>query len=354
MTSRVRVVVLGVIVAMLGFAPTAQADDMWNKPPAAGGGGGGGTPIHSSPTTQDTIRDCTVYASGTGMGSYCSDGGSNDETLRQRFGGDKFVPCRYSTPPAWIEVPANPNPGEGRYLLKRCIEDINWDTYAGGRGMHLTISLEWVPNGADITPPENPLMTFLWRRVTGDDTALPVPMMRPEPSTVPVVGYPTFFTFAWVDPETGDPVAEGDFAGAPLGAPYREVRLSRPDGDLHMVAEATEIVIDPHQTDMKPITCTPDELVYEEGASVADQPSDCQITFTRSSATARTYADADAPELPQVYVSAYPVTVTVRWRITFGIGSPTEELGDGFEMTATQALPVQEVQAPNEPPIVLY
>ena len=190
--------------------------------------------------------------------------------------------------------------------------------------------------------------------MTGDETALPVPMMRPEPSTVPLVGYPTFFTFAWVDPETGDPVAEGDFAGTPLGAPYREVRLARPDGDLHMVAEATEIVIDPHQTDMEPITCTPDELVYVEGTSVADQPSDCRITFTRSSATATTYADDDAPELPQVYVSAYPVTVTVRWRITYGIGSPTQELGSGFEMTATQALPVQEVQAPNEPPIVLY
>ncbi|WP_370614102.1 hypothetical protein [Mumia sp. Pv 4-285] len=267
-----------------------------------------------------------------------------------RFGGEEFVPCRYENPPAWIEVPRNPNPDEGRFLQKRCIENVNWDTYAGGRQMHLTISLEWVPNDADITPPDNPLMTFLWNRVTGDDTALPVPVMRPKPSTVPVVGYPTFFTFAWVDPESGDPVAEG--AGAPLGDPYREVTL--PGRGLRMVAEATEVVIDPHQTDMEPITCTPDQLVYEPGKSVADQPSDCKITFTRSSATAAAFADADAPAMPQVYVSAYPVTVTVHWRITYGFGDAMQELGNGFEMSATQPLPVQEVQAPNEPPIVLF
>ncbi len=350
-----RLLVALAVIPLLAVPGAVHADGgLGGGTPTGPPGGGGTTPQASSPPQQAQIADCTVYASGTGMGSSCARGGGNNQTLRERFAGDEFVPCQYSDPPPWIEVPENPNPGEGRYLLKQCIEDINWDTYAGGRDMHLTISLEWVPNDADITPPDNPLMTFLWRRVTGDDTALPVPMMRPEPSTVPVVGYPTFFTFAWVDPESGQPVSEGDFAGTPLGAPYREVRLERPGGDLHMVAEATEIVIDPHQTDMEPITCTPDELVYEEGASVADQPSDCQITFTRSSATARTFADEDAPALPQVYLSAYPLTVTVRWRITYGIGSPTRELGNGFEMTATQALPVQEVQAPNEPPIVLY
>ncbi|MGH1565705.1 hypothetical protein [Mumia sp. DW29H23] len=352
MIRRFQIVSLAVLLALTVSTAAASADDTWGTPPTGGTGSGGTTAPASSPPKQEQIRDCTVYASGTGMGSYCAGGGGNSETLRQRYGGMDFVPCRYEALPDWVEAPTNPDPDRGRFLLKRCIEDINWDTYAGGNKMHVSISIEWVPNDADITPPANSLTEFLWTRaVTGADTALPIPVMRPEPSTVPVVGYPTFFTFAWVNPKTGRPISEG--AGAPLGDPYREVVV--PGRGLRMVAEATEVVIDPHQTDMEPITCDPADLVYEADTSVAQQPSDCRITFTRSSATAKTYADNDAPALPQVYVSAYPLTVTVRWRITYGFdGEATQELGNGFEMTATQALPVQEVQAPNEPPIVLY
>ncbi|KAA1419958.1 hypothetical protein FE697_018880 [Mumia zhuanghuii] len=348
-TLRARALVATAFLALLvAMVVPAAADEFGG---GGGGTGGGGTNVPaSSPPQQEQIRDCTVYANGTGMGSYCAGGSGNAKTLRERFGGQDYVLCRYEAPPAWVDVPKSPSP-DGAFMLKRCIEGINWDTVNGGRGMHLTISLEWVPDGQVPPVPESDLMDFLWNRATSD-TALPQPFMRPQPSQVPVVGYPTYFTFSWIDPSTNDPIAEGPYAGDVRGGPYREVTNGR---GLRMVAEATQIVIDPHQTDMKPITCTPDQLVYEPGKSVAEQrPDACKITFTRSSATAAAFADGKAPAMPQVYLSAYPVTVTVHWRITYGFGGEMQELGNGFEMTATQPLPVQEVQAPNEPPIVLF
>lgn len=323
-------------------------------------GDGGGVPVSSGPK-QEQVRDCVVYASGTGMGSYCATGvvSGGDRSLKKRFGGQPFYPCKYETPPPWMELPENPDPDKGRFMVKRCIEDVNWSTWGGGTKMHATVSLEWVPYTAE-NPPPNDLMDFLWAQVAADDAALPVPMMRPEPSRIPVVGYPTFFTFAWMDAAkegngAASIVAEGPYADKPFGGPFRQVVVHRSDGDLTMRAQATEIIIDPHQVDMAPIRCTPDNMAYVEGGSVADQTSDCRMTFTRSSATAAAYADGTAPTLPSVFVSSYPLTVTVKWRVTYALGNESmQELGDGFEMTLTQALPVQEVQAPNEPPIALF
>jgi hypothetical protein len=47
--------------------------------------------------------------------------------------------------------------------------------------------------------------------------------------------------------------------------------------------------------------------------------------------------------------------VIVTWEVTYGpVNGPMRTLGDDFTMRMRQVLPVQEVQAPNQPPAVIY
>jgi hypothetical protein len=52
---------------------------------------------------------------------------------------------------------------------------------------------------------------------------------------------------------------------------------------------------------------------------------------------------------------AFYADVTVEWRVTYGNGADDmRTLGKGFTMRIRQVVPVQEVQAPNQPPAVIY
>jgi hypothetical protein len=119
-----------------------------------------------------------------------------------------------------------------------------------------------------------------------------------------------------------------------------------------MEARATKIVVDPRQDDIKPVTCDPDAS-YREGASPSHQPANaCSITFKRSSASARKYSNRD---IPGSIKDAFYADVTVTWEVTYGEqGGEMHTLGDNFTMRMRQVLPVQEVQAPNQPPAVIY
>ncbi|WP_456696067.1 hypothetical protein [Aeromicrobium sp. P5_D10] len=314
-----------------------------NCPPPSDDGGGsddGGT--LSSGTTQETYqspaKSCSVYANGSGMGMYCvSVGGGTSKTLRERFGDQKLQRCRYDEIPPSIPAPFNANPDRGRYMLMSCINNIDFDTYTGGPNRTVDISLVFVENGTDIADRNNPISKFLWDAIADSDVRLPVPFMRTRPNATPLVGIPTYFTFNWLDPVTKQIVG-----------PTRQLT----EQGVTVRARVAKIVIDPNQAGVKAVTCDP-STPYIEGASPKNQPAAaCSIVFPRSSASARKFA---TKEIPENIKDAFYADVRVTWEITYGESDGAmQELGDGFTMRIRQVLPVQEVQAPNQPPAVIY
>ena len=321
--------------------------------------GGGGSPepppddgVSSTPTRVERVttpaRTCSVYANGGGMGSYCvSLGGGDAETLRERFGGQPLQRCRYSEIPAGIQQPFNSRPDEGRYMLMRCLGNIDFDTVSGGRDRTLDISIVFVPNDTDTEDQRNGITDFLWRQVESS-TQMPVPVMQPRPNPTPLVGTPTYFTFQWVDPSSNDVVAQGPYSGRSQGGPFRRIETN----GFVMEAQASSIRIDPNQEGIGAVECSPD-TPYTEGARPAAQPADaCTITFPRSSASARELA---TEPIPSNVREAFYADVEVRWDVTYGeSGGEMRPLGDGFVMRMKQVIPVQEVQAANQPPIVVF
>ncbi len=298
---------------------------------------------------QTSQRSCSVYANGSGMGSFCVSLLANGvaQTLRERFAGQELQRCRYGEIPASIERPYNANPDRGRYMLMRCLDDIDFDTYSGGRDRTINISIVFVETGTDITYQGNPLSDFLWRQVN-NTTRLPVPFMVTRPNQTPVVGAETFFTFRWINPMNNQIVAQGPFADREAGGPFMEIE----ENGFVMRARATSVSIDPNQEGIKGVRCAPD-TPYREGADADEQPEDaCSITFPRSSASARELATEPIPDNVD---DAFYADVEVRWEVTYGEqGEPMRELGNGFTMRLQQVIPVQEVQAANQPPVVVF
>jgi len=286
---------------------------------------------------------CSVYANGTGMGMYCNTfGGGDAKTLREKYGDQKFQQCRYRELPPTVKEPYNPNPDKGRFMLMTCLENIDFDTYNGGPNRTLSLSIVFVPFGTDTSDHHNGITNFLWNQVDRNKP-MPVPILVTRPNSTPLVGIPTFFTFRWMDPSSGTPMEETRNGGA-----YREVTA----GDVVMRARATKVVINPQQQGIKSTTCLADSP-YREGALPRNQPADaCSIIFPRSSASARKYA---TKPIPANIKDAFYADGTVTWEVTFGEeGQPMRTLGNGFDMRMRQVLPVQEVQAPNQPPTVIY
>lgn len=323
--------------------PPKNSDD-------SSGGNGDLTSGTKTESYNTPSRSCSVYANGAGMGSYCvTAGGATAESLRERFGDQKLQRCRYSEIPPGVPQPFNSRPDEGRYMIMTCLGNIDFDTVAGGPDRTLDISIVFVENGTDIDDRHNGITDFLWRRV-GASQQLPVPFLRTQPNITPLVGIPTFFTFRWVDPVKKDVVAEGPYGGNPNGGPFKQIDLAA--GGVTMRARADRIRINPAQSDMKAFNCDP-STPYVQGAKSSDQPADaCQMTFERSSASARKLATEDIPDGVD---DAFYIVIAVHWRVTYGEDTDNmQELGDGFWMRLHQAVPVQEVQTPNQPPAVIY
>ncbi|KQY55773.1 hypothetical protein ASD11_14800 [Aeromicrobium sp. Root495] len=325
---------LGLALALLVILPsTAEAGECgWGETCLSDDSSSNGTPaVHSDPTVYAPLvtarRSCAVYANGTGMGSHCVRlGGGTSQTLRERFGGQRLQRCRYSAVPPGIETPPPGVRGAARYLLRSCLGNIDFDTYAGGKDRTLDASVAWVPRGTDTSDRHDPLSDFLWDR-TSAGAQLPVPVVQPRPIPVPVVGAPTTFTFRWIDPGSHQVVGP--------------VRTVESDG-LLLRAEATQVVVDPQQRDLGAVRCGP----------LTSAPGTCTVVFGRSSASAR---DQATEPIPADVTDAFHLRVEVEWRITYGeVASTSRELGDGFTMRLRQALPVQEVQAPNLPPSIVW
>lgn len=341
----------GVLLSLL--APTAMACGMTGT--CEGGGG-----VVNEPTgdqSDGTVREnyagggqvCSVYANGTGMGSYCVSGGSAVKSLRERFGSQTFQQCRYREIPDGVPIPFNSRPDEGRYMMQICLQNINFDTFSGGRNRLIKVDVVFVPNGTDIEDNNNGLNTFLWDSIENSQQ-LPVPFLYPRPNITPIVGVPTFFTFRWLDPADRTVVRDqaGPYADKPNGGPFK--RITTANG-LVMEAEATEITIDPRQRGIPKTVCRPGSP-YNDGAGPNNQPAGaCEMLFKWSSAAARAQSTVPIPSQVQ---DAFYGLIEVRWRIRYGTPGDMQDLGTGFTMRITQAIPVQEVQAPNQPPAVIY
>lgn len=336
-------------VGLLGSAP-ASAD------PAGDG--------RSSQTEITRAENCSVYANASGMGSYCVTGiggGTPLPSLRERFGGQDFRPCRYgyrdhetgeliSKIPPGMTAPSNKAPEDGDWWLRSCLTGINWNIYDGGRSKHITMHLQWLPNGADTTYEETELSEFMWNQVAASST-FPVPSIRPQPNFVPLVGVPAFFTFDWLDPSTQQPVNDpaGPYADERSG-PWIQTRNS---AGMLMRASVKNIEINPMQKDMKPVDCGPGNPTYDDSKPPDPKiQGDCYLLFERSSASARKFS---TKEMWKYHDDLYALRITVTWKVMYG---PDEdhlgELGDGFESVSYQKLPVQEVQVPNIPPVMIF
>lgn len=313
----------------------------------------------SSPAQSEAAGNCTAYANGTSMGSYCNTGAGGETvgTLRQRFGGQDFRPCKYDKPPKGISVPRNPNPDEGRWWMQTCLREIDWDTISGGSDKSLSMQLVWMPDSADTTYENpNPLEEWLWD-VVSNSTQFPVPYLRPKPNYVPLVGVPAYLEMDWLDPETIDS-GKKTTVRDPNG-PYTDLKSGGPfvqstNGDLIMRARARQVTVYPQQKDMQPTKCGDGVIFYDEDkpADPAVQGKQCYLTFKRSSAAAEAKATSKIPaELGDVYY----LRVEVEWEVTYGESEDDmQQLGDGFTMVSYQPLPVQEVQAPNIPPVMIF
>ncbi|MEH3032838.1 MAG: hypothetical protein PGN07_02070 [Aeromicrobium erythreum] len=338
-------------------APAQAADEPCDLSSCSGGGSGGSggsSGTQSSGTTSASYNSgttsCRVYANGAGMGSYCiRPGGSAVKTLRERFGNQKLQLCRYRPIPPGIPTPYNSRAEDGRYMMMTCLSGIDFDTAYGGGDKSMDVSIVFVPWGTDIEDRDNDITRFVWGTFEKSEQ-LPTPIMDNKPSAIPLVGAPSFFTFRWIDGgRDNEVVQEGPYANKPNGGPYKQTDR---EGGVVLRAEATRIRIDPNQKGIAPITCRPD-TPYREGAAAGDQPEGaCRIVFPRSSASARKLSTVP---IPSNVDEAFWVSIEVEWRITYGDGGgDMRELGDGFTMRLRQALPVQEIQAPNEPPTVIY
>ena len=346
-------VAAGLQVAAMDAASACGHAGEEQCPPQSGNGGTAGSGEGDSTGTvrqnySGGGQSCSVYANGTGMGSYCfTVNGTALKSLRERFTGQVFQQCRYRPIPEGMPAPFNAHPADGHYMLQICLQNIDFDTFSGGRGRVVKVNVVFVPNGTDTSDNTNPLNTFLWNSLL-QDQQLPVPFMYTRPNVVPLVGIPTFFTFRWLDPASREVVAEGPYAGKDGGGPYKRVVTAN---GLVMEARATKITIDPRQKGIPPITCDP-STPYVEGAKPADQPADaCKITFPRSLASAHELATHPIPDNIQ---DQFYGRVNVYWEVRYGTPGDMHQLGDGFLMAITQNIPVQEIQAPNQPPAVIY
>ncbi|MDO9379938.1 MAG: hypothetical protein Q7T56_13920 [Nocardioidaceae bacterium] len=332
---------IALAAVLLGLVTSLLASP---APSVAAGGGGSAA-----------AGNCTVYATGTGMGSYCANGAGGDvATLTERFGNQvsTFQNCKYQSMdddapgrPAGLKRPANTNPERGEWWLATCLRGIDFDSAFGGTDRRVEVFFVFLDHGFDTDYDDTPLSDFLWD-IAAETVRFPAPFADMEPTATPRVGVPTFFTFRWLDPITQDPLGDGEFEGAPRGGPF----IRTVNRGLEMEARATQTVVDPRQRDIEAATCGPGNPEYDPEIPVErsdEQDSTCFITFPRSSATA---AERSTVEIPSYVGDSYFAQVRVTWTVRYRQGGGAWTQLGSFPMLANQPILVREVQANNIPP----
>lgn len=306
---RPRTVLLAVLALVAGaLLPTGSAR-------AIGGGDTGSSP--TSAGLAQTVHLCTLYANHLGFGAWCGSGsGGVARTWQERLGGNPFVPCKDDPVPDGVLTPPDP-PGGGGWYVRTCIRDANLNSTNGGNA-HPVSSLVWVPAGQTVYQPVPDWMTWLWNRVQG---RYPAVFLTTAPTAIPRVNVPTVFTVG-TNQTTVD--------GTDVATHQRQFW----DGNQQITMQAflrhltVYPGIDPNEAG---IDCGAGTTPYDPALGPFDQPSTCKVTYLRSS--------ADQPG------AEYSVRSVATWEAGwFDAGAVWHSLGS-FDVTSTQLIPVQEVQA---------
>ena len=357
-------VVAGVVLAVAAPTATAQAKPTADavRPPqvvhlpagatgppvrnAAGGFGLGAGALDtvaptasgdSGPSTGST-GGCAGYASSVGASMYCLQGGVSVPTLRERFGGTNYDPCRAYETPAGMKAPRNKTRDVGRYYLQACMDGVDFDTVSGG---DIKVTLSWIyVDYADGDPTKEemtPLEAFLWEQAL--NRSYPIPFVTAWPTHIPRVNVPTWFQFRWLSDGT-DVARQGPYSDNEDGGPYLEEELS----GVTLRAESTGVFVDPQVEGMDRVSCGAVPKPYNQDGEPTeeDQPSTCVVTFEHSSA-AEDLSEVPLPAPSEDYpIPMFVVNVEVKWHVTMTSASGSADLGT-HTFTAYQQLPVTEV-----------
>lgn len=287
-------------------------------------------PAAAAPSGFGSVGNCTFYATSALAGGYCLSGVAygRPESLREWLGGRPFSYCRYVDVPEgmWLHVVYD-KPG-GRWMLKICIQNVDFSRPWGGTDTNLEVYTEWIPNGADIDIPDH--MEQFWA-VHDDRNYYPLPRITVGPTNTAYVGTYSYFWARWVK-DWGD---IGTTTEPEYRIPYRTS-----GGTVYLHAWITDLTFDPGRPDMEPKRCGRAETSFqydldnyvpiEEGG---EQPSTCWFVYTHSS--------ADNEEMGTVKARA-----TANWRVQVedAAGNPRLDLGAHF-YEVDRRIAVAEIQS---------
>lgn len=302
---------LGTVLALLFAVPATTA--------TADGGG----------TTHLGDRVCSMYVNSNGFGAYCSNyttggGGGAPPTWRQLLGGPVFVPCRDFPVPAGIKIPPVPD-GKDAWKLRLTIADYNMDLYDGGPDAHLERAIVPLSKKEMAQCPVFDYMNKFWNQF---QEGYPEPVLLVNPTAVPRVNVPTFFSM---------PVESAYILKNSASQSSDPDSIYYGDGhNLTMRGVIKTLTVDPGDG-TKPFDCLMgttrmDVGGYDPNSDPFHQMNTCMHIYKRSSAT--------QPE------KMYTVKLTMHWQVDYWRSEAGGWQGVGqAEVRAVQRLPVQEVQA---------
>lgn len=279
------------------------------------------------------VGNCTFYATPSQAGGYCISalGNGRPQSLREWLDGRPFVYCRYENIPEGMALKVKEKPG-GRWLLKICIQDVDFSQPWGGRDTHLEVYSQWVEYGREIRIP--PHMEQFWD-VQDQRNYYPLPRIMVGPTQQAIVNTYTYYWPEWVesfDVPPGEPLQETE--------PRYRVPYILDDGQrVYLIAEISDLVFYPGRPAMQEKHCgdattefrydIEGEVPVEEGGT---QPSRCWFIYDHSSANG---------EKGTVRVRA-----TAHWqvRVEYADGSVALRLADQAYQIA-QRVVIAEVQS---------
>jgi hypothetical protein len=287
-------------------------------------------PAAAAPSGFGSVGNCTFYATSALAGGYCLSASAyaRPESLREWLNGRPFVYCRYIDVPQgmWLHT-VHDKPG-GTWMLKICIEDVDFSRPWGGTGTSLEVYTEWVPDRVNTEIPD--YMEQFWE-IHDDRNYYPLPRLTVGPTNTAYVGNYTYFWARWVK-EWGDV--------ASTTQPWYRIPYRTSGGTVYLHARISDLTVDPGRPDMDAKQCgdaltsfdyqLDDYVPVEEGG---EQPSRCWFVYSHSS--------ADQEESGTVTVRA-----TANWqvRVEDGAGNVRLNLGNHFYVI-DRRVAVAEIQS---------
>jgi hypothetical protein len=287
-------------------------------------------PAAAAPSGFGSVGNCTFYATSALAGGYCLSGRAygTPQSLREWLDGRPFSYCRHVDVPQamWLHV-VHDKP-DGKWMLKICIQDVDFTRPWGGTGTSLEVYTEWVPDGTDTRLP--PYMEQFWN-IHDDRNYYPLPRITVGPTNTAYVGTYTYLWARWVK-DWGDIATTTE--------PEYRIPYHTSSGTVYLHAWITDLTVHPGRPDMEPKQCgdaeTPFHYDYDDYVPVeqgGEQPSRCWFVYTHSS--------ADHEDRGTVIVRA---NANWRVRVEDAAGNTRLDLGHHFYVIDRQ-IAVAEIQS---------